>query len=85
MKTILSKGLSKEQKVELESDFKASAFFRERLAATLEDKVNALRKKIRQENHYDSPSWALTQADYIGYERAVYELISLISSTDVEK
>jgi hypothetical protein len=85
MKTILTKGLSKERAVELESDFKAAAFFRERLAATLEDKVNTLRKEVRQKNQYDSPSWALTQADYIGFERAIYEIISLISNDSVEK
>lgn len=85
MKTILTKGLSKERAVELESDFKASAFFRERLAATLEDKVNTLRKEIRQKNAYDSPSWAYVQADYIGFERAIYEIISLISNDAVEK
>ncbi len=85
MKTILKKGLSKERAVELESDFKASAFLRERLTAILEDKANSLRKEVRQKNQYDSPSWALTQADYIGFERAIYEVISLISSESVEK
>ena len=85
MKTVLKKGLTKEQAVEIESDFKASAFFRERLSAILEDKVDALRKEVRQKNSYDSPSWAYVQADYIGFERAIYEVISLISNDSVEK
>lgn len=85
MKTVLKKGLTKEQAVEIESDFKASAFFRERLSAILEDKVDALRKEVRQKNSYESPSWAYVQADYIGFERAMFEVISLISNDSVEK
>lgn len=85
MKTVLTKGLSKDKAEELEADFKASAFLRERLSAILEDKVDALRREVRQKTKYESPSWAYVQADYIGYERAIYELISLISSSSGEK
>lgn len=85
MKTILTKGLTKEKAKELESDFKASAFLRERLSAILEDKNNALRREIRQKNMYESPSWAYIQADAVGYERAIYEVISLISTDSVDK
>ena len=85
MKTVLTKGLSKDQAEEITQDFKASAFLRERLTAILEEKIDALRREVRQKNSYESPSWAYVQADYIGYERAIYEVISLISSESVEK
>lgn len=85
MKTVLTKGLSKDKAEEITQDFKASAFLRERLMAILEEKIDALRREVRQKNSYDSPSWAYVQADYIGYERAIYEVISLISSESVEK
>jgi hypothetical protein len=85
MKTVLTKGLSKDQAAEIEQDFKAAAYLRERLTAILDDKIDALRREVRQKNSYDSPSWAYVQADYIGYERAIYEVISLLSSESVEK
>jgi hypothetical protein len=85
MKTVLTKGLPKEKAEELEQDFRASAFLRERLSAILTQKVDALRREIRQKDMYQSPSWAYVQADYIGYERAIFEVISLISSTSGEK
>ena len=85
MKTALLKGLKKDQAAEIEQDFKAAAYLRERLTAILEEKVDALRRDIRQKTTYESPSWAYVQADYIGYERAIYEVISLLSSNSVEK
>ncbi len=85
MKTVLTKGLDKQKAEELEQDFKASAFLRERLTAILIQKTDALRREIRQKETYQSPSWAYVQADYIGYERAIYEVISLISSESGEK
>lgn len=85
MKTVLAKGLSKEQAAEIEQDFKAAAFLRERLTTILEEKVDALRRDNRQKSSYESPSWAYVQADYIGYERAIYEVISLLSSNSVDK
>lgn len=85
MKTVLTKGLSKEQAAEIEQDFKAAAFLRERLTTILEEKVDALRRDNRQKSSYESPSWAYVQADYIGYERAIYEVISLLSSNSVDK
>jgi hypothetical protein len=85
MKTVLTKGLKKDQAAEIEQDFKAAVYLRERLSAILEEKVDALRRDIRQKTTYESPSWAYVQADYIGYERAIYEVISLLSSNSVEK
>lgn len=85
MKTILTKGLDDKKAEELVSDFKASAFLRERLSVILSDKVDALRREVRTKTKYESPSWAYVQADYIGYERAIYEVISLISSNSGEK
>lgn len=85
MKTVLTKGLDDTRAEELEQDFRASAFLRERLTAVLTQKVESLRREVRQKETYLSPSWAYIQADYIGYERAIYEVISLISSDSGEK
>lgn len=79
MKTIWNKGLTAQKREELKRDFDASATTRERLKVILEEKIESSRSSVRQSNTYDSPSWALLQADSIGYERAMHEIISIIS------
>jgi hypothetical protein len=85
MKTSLTAGLTPQQKSEIVSSFLASARLRERLINVLTDKLDARRRELRQTTSYENANWAYTQADLIGYERAVYELISLLSSKSNEK
>ena len=51
----------------------------------LEDKCSASTKTSRSKDGYDSANWAYLQADARGYERALQEVISLISDNDVDK
>jgi hypothetical protein len=83
MKTVWTKGLTPEQAIACRGDFVGAAPLRERLTALLEAKANEKRKATRSGNSYDNPNWALVQADAIGYEKALYEVISLISSENV--
>jgi hypothetical protein len=78
MKTSWIQGLNKEQETEMRREYKGSALLRSRLSKLLEDKIDAARTKGRLVSTYDNPNWALLQADQIGYERALYEIISLI-------
>jgi hypothetical protein len=78
MKTAIKAGLSVEKKKEIEAEFNGSAFLRERLEHLLKKKIDAARTECRVKNTYDSPNWALVQADAVGYERALEEVISLI-------
>lgn len=78
MKTLWNKGLDAEKKAEVKKDFEAAALLRSRLKLLLDEKIESSRTKARSSNTYDSPSWALTQADSIGYERALFEVISLL-------
>lgn len=78
-------GLTKEEANEVRSSFDAAAFLRKRLSDMLEDKINSQRKESLSKAKYENASWAYYQADVIGYERALNEVISLISSTSVEK
>lgn len=80
MKTAIIKGLDEQKAEEVEANFKSSALFRERLGELILEKIASKRNKVRQEDMYNSPSWALIQADAVGYERGLYEIISLISS-----
>ena len=85
MKTAWLKGLNAQEKIECKSEFVGAARLRERLIALLEDKADERRKAVRSGNAYDNPNWALVQADAIGYEKAIYEVISRISSDSVAK
>lgn len=79
MKTTWTKGLTEEQVVEVKQEFVGAFHFRKRLSAIMQEKADAKRKASIGEAAYDNPNWALKQADQTGYERAISELISLIS------
>lgn len=78
MKTSLTKGLDAVTASEVESEFNASGMLRRRLIEVLESKQAAMLKKRRSEFSYDSPNWSLMQADAVGYEKALEEVISLL-------
>ena len=83
MKTVLTKGLDKDKAGEVLLEFSSSAFFRQRLEEVMKEKIESSQKAARSRDRYLEPSWALNQADAIGYERALNEVISLISSKPV--
>lgn len=85
MKTSWLQGLTDQQKKDLRIEFSSSTNLRKRLIQLLEDKADEKRKKLRNSDNYEKASWALEQADGIGYERAIFEVISLIESSSVEK
>ena len=78
MKTSILKGLNPKEAEEVEADFRASLRLREQLVKILEEKMRTKRASVRQDDKYESANWAYLQADYIGYERAIYEVISLL-------
>jgi len=80
MKTSWTKGLNEEQITQLRQDFVGGVLLRERLTHLLTEKQQASTKKSRNEEGYENPNWAYLQADARGYERALSEVISLISS-----
>lgn len=51
----------------------------ERMQEVINSKLAQSTKESRSKTNYESPSWALMQADYIGYARALNELLSFIS------
>lgn len=82
MKTSITAGLNPAEAEEVEADFRASPRLRERLAYLLEEKMRAKRAYVRKDEHYEKPSWAMLQADALGYERALSEVISLLQSKE---
>lgn len=79
MKTVWTSGMDSKKSDELASDFKASYQVRSRLTEIVEGKIMSIRNDNLSRNKYDSPSWAFLQADSVGYERALQEIISLLA------
>lgn len=84
MKVSWTRGVDSELQVDIRQNYKESLVMRKRLQALLEDKVQVSTQNARSKVSYDSPNWALLQADARGYERALCEVISLISDKDVD-
>ena len=84
MKTSWTRGVEKELSIDITQNFKESLVMRRRLSQLLEDKIDASLSSARSKSSYDTPNWALMQADSVGYQRALQEVISLISSDAVE-
>lgn len=79
LKTVWTSGLAKELANEVRTNYKESLVLRRRLAKLLEDKADTSVKNSRSKLLYENPNWALLQADQRGYERAVMEILELIS------
>ncbi len=79
MKQSWTKGLDSDYAKEVRGDFKSSLIIRNRMKVLLEEKIKDADKTSRDKNGYDCPNWAYKQADLMGYKRAIYEIMSLIS------
>jgi len=82
LKSILYVGLDEDQKKDLRADFISAQVLRKRLIKIMEDKIDTKRTSVRNDQNYDKPNWENYVADGIGYERAMYEIISLITSDE---
>lgn len=78
MKTIWKAGLSVEQKRLMEGEFASSALLRDRLSQIINKKIDEGRASARSASTYENPNWGFVQADHIGFERAMYEILSLL-------
>lgn len=79
MKTVWTKGLEPDAVKLLKGDFISSQVVRKRLVEIAEDKLESSVKESRSKENYESISWPYLQADCRGYERALQEIISLLS------
>lgn len=83
MKTSITKGMNPERMKEITQEFKASAYLRERFIELLNEKIESNRSKTLSIDAYSIPNWAFLQADSVGFERAMKEVISLLSNEKV--
>jgi hypothetical protein len=79
MKTVLLKGLNDRDKEEMRSTFYHSAFLRNQLKSILAAKINDSNRQVRSKDAYGIANWAFLQADAVGYERAMTEVMSLLT------
>jgi hypothetical protein len=79
MKLGWTSGCTPEQVQVIRSDFKSSVYIRKRLETLLEEKIASAYAFTRKKENYALASWPYLQADSVGYERALLEVISLIS------
>ena len=79
MKQSWTQGLTPEKVKIVSSDYVGSAGMRIRLKELLDKKIKTSQAVARKKDGYEVANWAYLQADSIGYERALIEVISLIS------
>lgn len=82
MKTVLTKGLEPDVAKEIRGDFKSSHLLRKRITEILREKIENNRTSMRAKTNYDKPGWEYFIADATGYERALYEFISLLDENE---
>jgi len=78
MKQSWVNGLTEQEELDLRGNFVASKLTRSRLEDLLKQKITSSSTSTRSKKSYNSPNWAYEQADFIGYERALHEIINLL-------
>jgi hypothetical protein len=85
MKLSWTKGLDEQLAKDVVQNFKEAVVMRRRMKTILLSKIEASAHEGRAKDLYESPSWPYLQADKRGYERAMEEIIDLISDVNVNK
>lgn len=79
MKTLWTKGLDEQTTKELKANFKESLITRRRISDILEGMIKSSRCVcVSKDTYYKTPNWPLMQADGVGYERALREVMSIV-------
>lgn len=78
MKSTVIKGLNEEQARIVNLQFKEATALRRRFTEILDEKIATKRKEMHSKDGYNSPSWPYYQADSLGYERALMEIMSIL-------
>lgn len=82
LKTVWTNGLDEDQKKDLRADFISAQRLRKRLIELLNDKIDTKRVAMRNNDNYDKANWEYLMADSLGYERALTEVISLLTAEE---
>jgi len=71
-------GLSPDEKKELSLQLEQAEEAFLKLASILDQKIEGSVKRQRSRAGYESPNWMFEQADAIGYQRALSDVLTLI-------
>ena len=66
------------QRIEVRQGYLASYEYRQALIETLKGKREAARKTSLTKDSYESSNWAYKQADNVGYQRAIEEILKYL-------
>lgn len=83
MKSSIVKGMNEREADEMRQSFAAGAFLRKRIRELLLEKSDISVAASRSKDGYSNPNWAYLQADAVGYQRAMHEVISLLTHETV--
>lgn len=78
MKASITTGLEASEAKLVQAEYLSSPLLRKRLKTLLIKKQESMRKDRLKEVNYESPNWVGLQADAVGYQRAIDEIIALI-------
>lgn len=79
MKKSWTDGLEPELERQIRGDFTSSLVLRNRLKDLIKHKIAESHTNSLTKDGYDVPNWAFKQADQVGFERALKEVIDLIT------
>ncbi len=82
MKTRWTKGLAKQEELDLRTSLVASIPVLKRLSVLLGADLDRCIKSQESTESYMCPSWAYTQADSIGEQRAYRKILRLITQKE---
>lgn len=82
MNTAWIKGIRKnsQEDKDIRAVYAESFLLRKRLFVMLSDKFDSKIKSAMSSDNFESPSWALIQAESIGYAKALKEIMSLLDA-----
>lgn len=79
MKSTIVKGMNEREAEEMRQSFVAGAHLRKRIRELLLEKADLSIAASRSKDSYSNPNWAYLQADAVGYQRAMHEIIGLLT------
>lgn len=78
MKTVWWKGVDKDQEDPIREYYIQGLQMRKRMKVILNEEIESLHNDMLNEAHFESPNWALVQADRLAQIKALKRVISLI-------
>lgn len=75
---LYSKCKNEDQKAQVRASFLAAYEYRQAVINALQTKMEASRKASLSGDAYESNNWAYKQADNVGYQRAIEEILKFL-------